>query len=290
MASAGSTMTKRRRPSYRFIASRRSTRSRTWSTTMSRDGERPPFGSQAPRFAISRSSASTSTSGWTPFAIFRHGPQTPQASSRGAVPSPSQFAAWARSLAARALPTPSGPPNRYAWWSAPRRNADRSGERARSCAMSSENGMRRAEDSIGVGRGGRAQMDSGPAPGIMSRPEPFDSGLLRSPSAQRWPDAMNITPLDITQKQCRRTFRGLDPEEVEAFLGLVAVEFEALVKDVMALREDKQRKAEEIGEHRSRERALQETLVAAQKASEEIRESARKRSEEHTSELQSREK
>ncbi len=122
-------------------------------------------------------------------------------------------------------------------------------------------------------------MDSGPAPGIMSRPEPFDSGLLRSPSAQRWPDAMNITPLDITQKQFRRTFRGLDPEEVEAFLGLVAVEFEALVKDVMALREDNQRKAEEIGEHRSRERALQETLVAAQKASEEIRESARKEAE-----------
>ena len=43
---------------------------------------------------------------------------------------------------------------------------------------------------------------------------------------------MNITPLDITQKQFRKVFRGLDPEEVEAFLGLVAVEFEALVKDV----------------------------------------------------------
>jgi cell division initiation protein len=90
---------------------------------------------------------------------------------------------------------------------------------------------------------------------------------------------MNITPLDITQKQFRKVFRGLDPEEVEAFLGLVAVEFEALVKDVVALREDNQRKAEEISEYRSRERALQETLVAAQKASEEIRDSARKEAE-----------
>ena len=90
---------------------------------------------------------------------------------------------------------------------------------------------------------------------------------------------MNITPLDITQKQFRRVFRGLDPEEVEAFLGLVAVEFEALVKDVMALREDNQRKAEDLAEFKSRERALHETLVTAQRASEEIRESARKEAE-----------
>jgi cell division initiation protein len=90
---------------------------------------------------------------------------------------------------------------------------------------------------------------------------------------------MNITPLDITQKQFRRVFRGLDAEEVEAFLALVAVEFEALVKDVLALREDNHRKAEEIADFRSRERALQETLVTAQKASEEIRDAARKEAE-----------
>jgi cell division initiation protein len=90
---------------------------------------------------------------------------------------------------------------------------------------------------------------------------------------------MNITPLDITQKQFKKVFRGLEPEEVEAFLGLVAAEFEALVKDTMALREDNRRKAEEIAEFRSRERALHETLVTAQKASEEIRESARKEAE-----------
>jgi cell division initiation protein len=90
---------------------------------------------------------------------------------------------------------------------------------------------------------------------------------------------MNITPLDITQKQFRRVFRGLDPEEVEAFLGLVASEFEALVKESLALRAENQRKSEEIAEHKSRERALQETLVTAQKASEEIRDAARKEAE-----------
>ncbi len=90
---------------------------------------------------------------------------------------------------------------------------------------------------------------------------------------------MNITPLDITQKQFRRVFRGFEPEEVQAFLALVASEFEALVKESLSLAEDNQRKAEDIAEFKSRERALHETLVTAQKASEEIREAARKESE-----------
>ena len=90
---------------------------------------------------------------------------------------------------------------------------------------------------------------------------------------------MNVTPLDITQKQFRKTFRGYDPEEVEAFLALVAAEFEGLVKEAMALREDNQRKAEDITEYRSRERALHETLVTAQKVSGEIRDSARREAE-----------
>jgi cell division initiation protein len=90
---------------------------------------------------------------------------------------------------------------------------------------------------------------------------------------------MNITPLDITQKQFAKALRGYSREEVEAFLALVAAEFEAAVKENLSLREDNRRKAEEIAEHRSRERALQETLVAAQKASEEIRDAARKEAE-----------
>jgi cell division initiation protein len=113
-------------------------------------------------------------------------------------------------------------------------------------------------------------MDSLPGVAIMA--------VRSDPSATR-ARPMNITPLDITQKQFRRTLRGFDREEVEAFLGLVAVEFEALVKDNLAVREDNQRKAEDIAEYRSRERALQETLVTAQKASEEIREAARKEAE-----------
>jgi len=90
---------------------------------------------------------------------------------------------------------------------------------------------------------------------------------------------MNITPLDITQKSFRKSFRGPDPEEVAAFLALVANEFEGLVRELNSLREENRRSADELGEHRGRERSLQETLVAAQRASEEIRDAARKEAE-----------
>ena len=90
---------------------------------------------------------------------------------------------------------------------------------------------------------------------------------------------MKITPLDITQKTFRKSLRGLDREEVEAFLALVAGEVEQLAKENQLLRDDVRHMDEEISELRSRERALQETMITAQKACEEIRESARKEAE-----------
>ena len=90
---------------------------------------------------------------------------------------------------------------------------------------------------------------------------------------------MKITPLDIQQKGFRRVLRGYDKQEVEAFLSLVAAEFEELVKEAMALRDEVTRKAEELAEYRSREKSLHETLITAQKASEEIREASRKEAE-----------
>ncbi len=90
---------------------------------------------------------------------------------------------------------------------------------------------------------------------------------------------MRITPLDITQKAFRRALRGCDRQEVEAFLALVASEFEEAVREVQSLRLDVTRMDEEIAEFRSRERALQETMITAQKACQDIREAARKEAE-----------
>jgi cell division initiation protein len=90
---------------------------------------------------------------------------------------------------------------------------------------------------------------------------------------------MKITPLDITQKQFKRAMRGADRQEVEAFLGLVASEVEALVRENQILRDSNRRLEEDVADLKSRERALQETMITAQKASDEIREAARKEAE-----------
>ncbi len=90
---------------------------------------------------------------------------------------------------------------------------------------------------------------------------------------------MKITPLDIQQKRFSRALRGYDREEVEAFLSLAASAFEELVKELHAQREELQRRDEEIAAHRDMQRVLQETLVTAQRASDDIRESARKEAE-----------
>jgi cell division initiation protein len=90
---------------------------------------------------------------------------------------------------------------------------------------------------------------------------------------------MKITPLDIQQKRFSRAVRGYDREEVEAFLSLAASTVEDLVKELNALREELHRRDEELAAHRDLERTLQETLVTAQRASDDIRESARKEGE-----------
>ena len=90
---------------------------------------------------------------------------------------------------------------------------------------------------------------------------------------------MRLTPLDIQQKRFSRSLRGYDRDEVEAFLAQAASAFEDLVKELHSLREELARRDEEIAAHRDLERTLQETLVTAQRASEEIRESARKEGE-----------
>ncbi|HTP50229.1 MAG TPA: DivIVA domain-containing protein [Anaeromyxobacteraceae bacterium] len=117
--------------------------------------------------------------------------------------------------------------------------------------------------------------DGKQAPGRAGREWTSGLAVLRSPLEV----AMRLTPLDVQHKRFARALRGYRCEEVEAFLSLVSSAFEDLVKENMALREDGQRKDEAIAEHRSRERVLQETLVTAQKASEEIREGARKEAE-----------
>lgn len=91
---------------------------------------------------------------------------------------------------------------------------------------------------------------------------------------------MRLTPIDVRQQQfAMKLFRGLDPQEVEAFLEEVAEDLEelqrenALLKEQLAALEDRMRGFEE------KERALQETLLTTRKLAEEYKESARREAE-----------
>jgi cell division initiation protein len=87
---------------------------------------------------------------------------------------------------------------------------------------------------------------------------------------------MKITPLDIRQKRFESAFRGFSKREVEAFLELLAGEFEEVVKENIAAKDSLKRLQLELDQHKERERTLQETMVTAQRISEDLRHAAKK--------------
>ena len=87
---------------------------------------------------------------------------------------------------------------------------------------------------------------------------------------------MKITPLDIEKQEFRQGFRGYRVAEVDAFLDLVAREYEEISRENIALKDELKQRTAQIGEFRGREEALKDTMVTAQKATSEIKDAARK--------------
>jgi len=90
---------------------------------------------------------------------------------------------------------------------------------------------------------------------------------------------MKITPLDIQQQQFRVRFRGFDMVEVDNFLDLLANEFEELIQENHQLREEDRRKLARVNELEAKEKELHNTLVSAQRITEEMKNNARKEGE-----------
>ncbi|PYQ29305.1 MAG: hypothetical protein DMF56_13635 [Acidobacteria bacterium] len=89
----------------------------------------------------------------------------------------------------------------------------------------------------------------------------------------------DLTPLEIQKQTFSRTIKGYNPDEVRAYLHLVAEEIERLVRDndrvsreVAVLRDD-------LEDHSNRERILKDTLLSAQKVAEDLTTNARKEAE-----------
>mgnify|MGYP005849313457 CR=1 FL=1 len=90
---------------------------------------------------------------------------------------------------------------------------------------------------------------------------------------------MKLTPIDILQHQFTTRLRGYDKEEVTAFLQGVAEELGELIKENAQKEERLSRIEEELALHQEREGELRNTLVMAQKLTEELKENAKRDAE-----------
>ena len=88
-----------------------------------------------------------------------------------------------------------------------------------------------------------------------------------------------VTPLEIHNRTFTKKWRGIDPVEVESFLALVAEEMEDLARMRSDLESRLRTQEAENAEHRQREQTLRDTLLSAQRASDDIRGAARKEAE-----------
>ena len=79
---------------------------------------------------------------------------------------------------------------------------------------------------------------------------------------------MALTPIDIHNKEFRRTFRGYDEAEVDDFLDEVIREFESLLKEQAALRDELRQASAELARYKNLEDSMNRALMAAQEAAE----------------------
>lgn len=89
----------------------------------------------------------------------------------------------------------------------------------------------------------------------------------------------NLTPLEIQKQTFSRALKGFNRDEVRAYLQLVAEEIEALVRSVDRLARENAMLREDLDEHSQRERILKDTLLSAQRVSEEVKANAHKEAE-----------
>jgi cell division initiation protein len=99
---------------------------------------------------------------------------------------------------------------------------------------------------------------------------------------------MNVSPLDLRQQQFRTSMRGFDKVEVTSFLAAVADDYEAAVREADRLRQQVRELEAVVNEQREHEKALKNTLLAAQRLSDEIQAHAQEEAQRIIREAESR--
>lgn len=90
---------------------------------------------------------------------------------------------------------------------------------------------------------------------------------------------MRITALDIRKHGFRKKVSGYDRQEVDAFLSLVADDYESLVREADGLRARVAQLEARVGELSESETVLRDTLTMAHQVSEDLKRTAVKESE-----------
>jgi len=90
---------------------------------------------------------------------------------------------------------------------------------------------------------------------------------------------VRITPLDVRNHPFRRKLSGYDREEVDAFLRMVAEDYEGVLREAEGLREQVVKLETRVADLAANETVLQETLTTAQKLSEDLKRTAVKEAE-----------
>jgi cell division initiation protein len=97
---------------------------------------------------------------------------------------------------------------------------------------------------------------------------------------------MKLSAIDIKKQEFKKSMRGYDVSEVEAYLDTVGNAFEnmnremeALKEQITKLQEEKEDLASEIQVYRENEKTFQKAIVKSQDMAEEVLENAKKRAE-----------
>ena len=90
---------------------------------------------------------------------------------------------------------------------------------------------------------------------------------------------MRITALDIRNHRFPRQMGGYDREEVDTFLRLIAEDYEAVLRDAQAHRDQVLKLETRVEDLASNEEILQQTLTTAQRLSDELKRTAVKEAE-----------
>lgn len=95
-----------------------------------------------------------------------------------------------------------------------------------------------------------------------------------------------LTPLDIQNKEFKRSLRGYDIKAVEAFLDEVMFDYENVYKQNVELKDKVNLFSDQIRYYKTLEETLKETLIIAQTTSEEVISAARLKSKNITDEAE----